>query len=137
MKLVEFLKTKVQEEGTLTAVSRKTGVSQGTISKILSGDTKPELPTIQKICKAYNVPLLDFVSEGAGNSTEHTAMYVTQAAKETPKVSERLVGYPKDIKTVADSLEIRVDGKTPEERRAIIDKIMRAIWADIENGRAH
>jgi transcriptional regulator with XRE-family HTH domain len=60
MKIIEFIKTKVQEEGSQTAVSRKTGVSQGTIAKILNGDTTPELETLKKIAAGYKVPLALF-----------------------------------------------------------------------------
>lgn len=57
MDIVDFVKQKVAEEGTQTAVARRTGVSQSTITKICSGDTKPELETVYKISSAYNLPL--------------------------------------------------------------------------------
>jgi len=67
MKAIEFIKKKVIDAGSQTAVARKTGVSQGTIAKIISGDSKPELGTIKKIADAYGLPL-SFFTETAENA---------------------------------------------------------------------
>ena len=56
MDIIKFIKEKVLEAGSQTAVARKTGVSQGTIAKICNGDTNPELGTIYKISSAYGIP---------------------------------------------------------------------------------
>lgn len=61
MKIKEFIEMKVKESGTQTAVSRKTGVSQGTIAKICSGDTNPEIGTIYKIAAAYGINPATFI----------------------------------------------------------------------------
>lgn len=63
MNIINFTKEKVAEAGSQTAVARKTGVSQGTITKICNGDTTPELGTIYKIAAAYGIPLSYFVSD--------------------------------------------------------------------------
>ena len=58
-----FIIKKVEEAGSQTVVARKTGVSQGTSAKICNGDTTPELGTIHKIAKAYNLPLGYFLED--------------------------------------------------------------------------
>lgn len=70
MKIADFIKQKVVEEGTQTAVSRRTGVSQGTITKILSGDTSPELATMLKIANSYGVPIYTFDEVGYYSNKE-------------------------------------------------------------------
>lgn len=61
MDIRAFIIQKVKDEGSHTAVSRKTGVSQGTITKIYHGDTRPEDGTIIKIAKAYGIPIGEFI----------------------------------------------------------------------------
>lgn len=66
MDIIKFIKEKVAEAGSQTTISRKTGVSQGTIAKICNGDTNPELGTINKVASAYGLPLSYFLGENKG-----------------------------------------------------------------------
>jgi transcriptional regulator with XRE-family HTH domain len=58
-----FITKQVGILGSQTAVARKTGVSQGTINKIVHGDTQSDIGTIIKIARAYNIPLSEFLSD--------------------------------------------------------------------------
>jgi transcriptional regulator with XRE-family HTH domain len=82
MRIISFLENKIAEAGSQTAVSRKTGVSQGTLSKIILGDTKPTLETIQKIATAYNLPVSTFIDDNLKDqvSAETNKVLATMAA---------------------------------------------------------
>ena len=61
MDVCEFIRKKVAETGSQTAIARKTGISQGTIAKICAGDTTPGMETISKIATAYGLPMSYFI----------------------------------------------------------------------------
>lgn len=129
MELREFIKIKVEETGSQTAVSRKTGVSQGTINKIVHGDTVAELGTVQKIATAYGLPLEYFVPpiNGVflGHASTDDSMFTGNVEKPPPTISEQIgEGYSPEVKLMADYLEVKVGGKTREERLAIVEEIM-------------
>lgn len=130
MKIAEFIKQKVAEAGTQTAVSRLTGVSQGTITKILSGDTTPELETIKKIATAYRVPITNF-DEVAPHGIEK---YRTVAANSdtTPRISEQLEGYSREVRIAADYMEVKLEGKTAEERMRYMEEFLETIKKTIK-----
>lgn len=44
------------------------------------------------------------------------------------KISEQLIGFSPDIKLIADSIEIQVQGKTAAERAEFIKGVMEQIW---------
>jgi hypothetical protein len=52
-----------------------------------------------------------------------------QAADNTqpPRISEQLTGYSPEVKWAADYIELKVTGKTPEERFKIIEEIVEDI----------
>lgn len=54
----DFIANLIDRQGeSQTQISRRTGVSQGTINKIYHGDTNPEFITISKIVNGYNTAL--------------------------------------------------------------------------------
>lgn len=133
MKIIDFLNKKVLEAGTQTAVSRKTGVSQGTITKILNGDTNPELATIAKIAAAYGISLIEFDEISASGDKKYPVVAAqaeaasqvdTSPAEESYKILEKLAGYSPEVRLAADYMEMKVKGKTPEERLRCIEEIM-------------
>lgn len=63
MEIRDFVKATIEAGEKQVAMSRKTGVSQGTIYKLLYTDTKPTIDTIIKICKGYDLPLKDYIEE--------------------------------------------------------------------------
>lgn len=125
MKIIDFLKEKVTEVGTQSAVARKTGVSHGTINKILSGDTKPELDTIRKIASAYCVDLSAF--EEISSVSLNLNAVDTRPLK-PQRISELLTGYSPEVRLIADSIEIQVQGKTAAERAEFVKGVMEQIW---------
>ena len=140
MKILDFLKNKVAEAGTQTAVARKTGVSQGTITKIINEDTKPELSTIRKIAEAYGIPLTEF--EEIAPYPHGTKKYQEFAAATASKSKEDHATYgagkphkgltPDDeylLNVVGDNLTIRLTAlgmsQLSEEDQAIIHQMVR------------
>lgn len=47
---------------TTIELSKQCGISQSTISKLENGNRIPDVPTLEKICKALNMTLADFFS---------------------------------------------------------------------------
>lgn len=59
----EFIKTKVTEEGSQSAVARKIGVRQPTVHKWILGDAIPDTQSLKLIATAYGLPLAYFLEE--------------------------------------------------------------------------
>lgn len=125
MKIIDFLKEKVAEVGTQSAVARKTGVSHGTINKILSGDTRPELDTIRKIAAAYCIDLSEL--EEISNTSLNSSVVNVRPPK-PQRISDLLTSYSPEVRLIADSIEMQVQGKTAEERAEFIKGVMEQIW---------
>jgi len=63
MRVIEFIKQKVAECGSQSAVSRKIGVSQPTINRYCMGDAEPNIDTIYKIAAAYGINPASFLQD--------------------------------------------------------------------------
>lgn len=87
MKMRDFIEAKVAECGSQTAVSRKTGVSQGTIAKICSGDTTASIETIMKIASAYGVTFASFFKDGPPEYVGQQTTYPASTERRFPLVS--------------------------------------------------
>ena len=90
---MNFIKEKVKEAGSQTGVARKTGVSQGTITKICNGDTNPELGTIYKIAQAYGLNPAVFLQQQAIQVCDPQPTYQPITADEQA-ILEMLKGDP-------------------------------------------
>lgn len=61
MDIREFVKKRVAEGEKQVSIAKKTGVSQGTIYKLLYTDTKPTMDIIMKIAHGYDIPFDNFI----------------------------------------------------------------------------
>lgn len=66
MDIRDFVKQRVEEGEKQVEIAKKSGVSQGTVYKLLYTDTKPTMDTIIKIANAYHRPLTDFIAAEEG-----------------------------------------------------------------------
>ena len=87
MNVRDFIESKVAECGSQTSVSRKTGVSQGTIAKICSGDTTASIETIMKIASAYGIAFASFFKDGPPEYVGQTVIHEAQTDRRFPLVS--------------------------------------------------
>lgn len=89
-------------------LSMETGIPQPTIHRLVTGQNKKlDLSKIQIIQNALGI-----------NSTE----------KQPQTIAEITSSYSLEAKTVADTIEMIIEGKTEEERREMVKKIMADIW---------
>lgn len=97
MRVRDFIESKVRESGSQTAVSRKTGVSQGTIAKICSGDTTANIETIMKIASAYGVTFASFFNENPPEYASPTDTHPASTERRFPLVSNVNGGHGEGV----------------------------------------
>ena len=53
-----------QRNWTIYELSKRSGISQTTLSNMWKRNTEPSIPTLTEICKAFDITLAQFFSEG-------------------------------------------------------------------------
>ena len=78
----------------LTALS---GIPTSTITSILKQNNAPTIPTLQKICKALDLTLAQFFSEGFETMTKTQAEYLSEFSKLNSQERELVLAYIRGI----------------------------------------
>ena len=61
MKVIDFIREKVKECGSQSAVARKCGISQALVNKMMHDYYEVQIGTIYKIAAAYGIRPTDFL----------------------------------------------------------------------------
>jgi transcriptional regulator with XRE-family HTH domain len=128
----DFIKKLVREGISQTEIARKCSISNGTITKILYSESELRLDTLKKIAAAYSIPIATFLSDVNGDfrtaERPDTASFTGTIDKVHQTIAEQIGdGYSPEVKLMADYLEVKVRGKTREERLAMIEEMMAEI----------
>jgi len=102
--------------GRVKKIAVKTGYSEGQVSAILAGKESINDRFKKAVCQAY------LISEG-WLGTGEGEMFVKK--NEQPQtISDQLEGYSPEVKLAADYFEVKLRGKTAEERLKFVEEIM-------------
>ena len=101
------------------------GVSDSTVSSWAARDSLDEDLIFRK-CEGVNY---DFLVTGEGEMFRKTVVASFEIPIEAPKtIAEQIgPGYGPEVKLVADYLEVKIKGKTAEERLRIVEEIMEQV----------
>ena len=117
-----------KDRGRNTEICRRTGYSPGQVSGVLNKKVALDSKFIKSVCREFSINE-DWVVTGEGESVCPKGIAdIDFPAGPSTKISERLTGYSDDIKMIADSIEIQVQGKTAAERSEFVKGVMAAIW---------
>lgn len=110
----------ISGHGKNVRVAESIGYSANQVGLILAGKYAPNDRFIKSICTVHNISE-HWIRTGEGEQFNK---------QPTPAINEQLIGYySPEVRLAADYLEVKVKGKTPEERLRIVEEIM----ADIRN----
>ena len=82
---------------TIYRLSALSGIPTSTITSILKRNNAPTLPTLQKICKALDLTLAQFFSEGFDTLTPSQSEYLTEFNRLTAHERELVLAYIRGI----------------------------------------
>ncbi len=124
-----------KKHGRATALKTQTGYAVSTISEVLKGTADLTERFTKIVCSAAGISF-DWVWEEKGEMLVEERYYASTAEtanidssnNQPAKISERLTGYSDDVKMIADSIEIQVQGKTAAERAEFVKGVMAQIW---------
>ena len=60
-RIIQLMK---QRNWTIYELSKRSGIAQTTLSNMWKRNTEPSIPTLTEICKAFDITLSQFFSEG-------------------------------------------------------------------------
>lgn len=85
---------------TMQQLSELTGISQPVLSKLENGNRIADVPTIEKICQALNLTLLDFFNVESQNEPLNPQLkkLLNNAKSLTPEQLEALSAFIKTLK---------------------------------------
>jgi hypothetical protein len=110
-----------KKHGRATALQKQTGYAVSTISEVLKGTSDLTERFAKIVCSAAGLSF-EWVWEQKGEMLADTE-------KERPlTIAEQIgPGYGPEVKLMADYLEVKIKGKTAEERLKIVEEIMEQI----------
>jgi transcriptional regulator with XRE-family HTH domain len=125
----EFIRERIKAGETQHEIARKCGFSQGLVYKIINTSAPITFSTKMKIAHGYHLPpstFIDELSTGPAklDDPEKYRQYAKTIEPQPVTISEQLHGYSPEVRIAADYLEVKVKGKTAEERMAFIEEIM-------------
>lgn len=82
---------------TIYRLSALSGIPTSTITSILKRNNAPTIPTLQKICKALDLTLAQFFSEGFETMTKTQAEYLSEFSKLNSQERELVLAYIRGI----------------------------------------
>jgi transcriptional regulator with XRE-family HTH domain len=93
----------------------KIGLKQSSYNEIENGKREPSEPIITAIAYRFQINE-EWLKSGEGDQFK------------TPTIAEQIgEGYGPEVKLMADYLEVKIKGKTAEERLQIVEEIMEQI----------
>lgn len=103
-----------KKHGRATRLHEQTNYAVSTISEVLKGSTELTERFAKTVCLAANIPF-DWVWNNIGERQPLT-------------IAEQIgPGYGTEVKLMADYLEVKIKGKSAEERLRIVEEIMEQV----------
>ena len=87
MNVIDFIRNKVSECGSQSAVARKCGISQALVNKMMHDHYDVQINTIMKIASAYGIAFASFFKDGPPEYVGQTAIHEAQTDRRFPLVS--------------------------------------------------
>lgn len=117
--LLALKKVGLDKRGRGAILASETKYSPNQVSWMLMGKVPLNIKFTNALCIKYHISEY-WLETGEGEMLSDPEQPI--------KISERLTGYNDDIKLIADSIEIQVQGKTATERAEFIKGVMEQIW---------